>query len=185
MVNRNSAFFLIRRWKMFVKFYCSFNDLPIQEIKPGKSNDICFLIKHWFWSKFETCLVCVSDGPSWEKRSCPIIGLWPSSTTVTLTFAAAQSLNFTDVLITTMVLNNSLDKIFNSWVPGDCAQKLSWVFNTTGFARFLLMIVQTLREDTNAFVFVFLMQLFTLTGSTSLILSLSKITAPQFSSNPS
>ena len=103
-----------------VDFTVCFNDLPLRENKPGKSNAICFLIKHWFWSTFETCLVWVSKSPSWGKRSRPITGLWPSLTTVTLTLTGAQSLHFTDVWIKPIVLikwRKWLDCDFPETVP--------------------------------------------------------------------
>ena len=174
-------------WCVAVKIFWNadltecFNDLPIREIKTGNLIAICFSIKHWFWSTFETCLVCVSDSPSCERRFRPIIGLWPSSTTVTLTFVATQPLHSTDVLITPIILINSMENVYSSCFSGVCTQKLSWPFDTTASARLSLMIVQTLPESTNAFVSK--CPMLTFIGSTSLILSVSEIRATFLSSN--
>ena len=46
-----------------------FKDLPILLIRPGISNAICFLIKHWFWSTFAICFNWVREKPSFGKRS--------------------------------------------------------------------------------------------------------------------
>ena len=118
-------------------------------MRPGKSWAICFLIRYWIWLMFNTSLVCVSESLSCGNRSCPIIVLWPSSTNLTLTFLAAQSLLFSEVLITPIVLINSFENVLRSWHSGDCTHYFSLVFNTTAFARLWFMTVQTLPESTN------------------------------------
>ena len=141
---------------------------------PGKPNALCFLTTHRFWSTYETCLGWVSERPSFEKRSRPIIGLWLSSTHVTLTSVASQStdLHLTQVLLTPRFLIKSFEKVLSSCISADCTQKLSLQSDTTAFTRLLVMIVQTLPESTKAFVLVFPKQMFTFTDSTSLMLSL-------------
>ena len=131
----------------------SVSNLPILVMRPGKSNAICFLIKHWLWSIFATCFNCVREKISFEKISRLMMGLWSSSTTVTSMPVAIQSLHLIDLLITQTILILSLEKVFRSCMSCDCNQYFSLHSDTTVFARLLIIIVHTLPKFTNAVVF--------------------------------
>ena len=86
---------------------------------------------------------------------------------MTLTSLTNQSLHFKEVLVTPIISIKRFENFFRSCNFDGFAQKISLLFKTTAFARYLWMIVQTLPKCTSAFVFMFANCICILTGSTS------------------